>query len=254
MNIKQNVLHKQPGSQILKPGQKVYLYGDRRYEGKLIRPLERTYPPKWTVKLDIGSYVAANVTEIFPLESPHSKPNELEIPFSEEPETAKIAQLEQKIRILENTIKQLEAENRLIEYRYNEVEQENQLLHEELKEAKQTIRRAKNISPILRLSHSRVLKLAHQVCMDVQKTFGGWILRMGDKARKFRRLADIWDLLAVDEFILSEILPPEKLIAIDKILPPKRKTRPEPREKETFPLMHPRDIIRNRTMTLVQSG
>ncbi|MEM9273827.1 MAG: hypothetical protein AAGA80_12795 [Cyanobacteria bacterium P01_F01_bin.143] len=29
MNIKQNVVHKQPGSQILKPGQKVYLYGDR---------------------------------------------------------------------------------------------------------------------------------------------------------------------------------------------------------------------------------
>ena len=249
MNIKQNLLHKQPGSQVLTPGQKVYLYGDRRYEGKLIRPLERTSPPKWTVQLKLGGYAAANVTEILPLES-----EELEIPFSEDPEKEKIAQLEQKIKILENTIKQLEAENRLIEYRYNEVEQENQLLHQELKEAKQTIRRAKNISPILRLSHSRVLKLAHQVCMDVQKTVGGWILRMGDKARKFRRLADIWDLLAVDEFILSEIFPPEKLIAIDKILPPKRKTRPEPREKETFPIMHPRDIIRNRTMTLVKSG
>ena len=46
MNIKQNVLHKQPESQRLQAGQKVYLYGDRRYAGKLIRPLERTYPQK----------------------------------------------------------------------------------------------------------------------------------------------------------------------------------------------------------------
>ena len=29
--------------------QKVYLYGDRKYTGTLIRPLERTYPQKWTV-------------------------------------------------------------------------------------------------------------------------------------------------------------------------------------------------------------
>ena len=244
-----NITSNSPQDTTLKPGQKVYLYGDRRYEGILIRPLERTYPPKWTVQLKLGGYAAANVTEIFPLES-----DEREIPFSETPETAKIAQLEQKIKILENTIKQLEAENRLIEYRYNEVERENQLLQEELKEAKQVIRRAKNISPILRLSHSRVLRLAHQACMDVQRTVGGWILRMGDKARKFRRLADIWDLLAVDEFILSEIFPPEKLIAIDEILPPKRRKRPEPREREILPIMHPRDVIRNRTMTLVKSG
>ena len=155
----------------LQPGQKVYLYGDRRYEGKLIRPLERTSPPKWTVQLKLGGYAAANVTEIFPLES-----EELEIPFSETPETEKIAQLEQKIKILENTIQQLEAENRLIEYRYNEVERENQSLHEELKEAKQVIRRAKDVSPIMRLSLTRVKRLAHQACMDVQKTVGGWIL------------------------------------------------------------------------------
>lgn len=34
--------------------------------------------------------------------------------------------------------------------------------------------------------------------MNVQRTVGGWILRMGDKARKFRRLADIWDLISQD--------------------------------------------------------
>ena len=90
--------------------------------------------------------------------------------------------------------------------------------------------------------------------MSKKQLAAGFYDKMGDTARKFRRLADIWDLLAVDEFILSEIFPPEKLIAIDKILPPKRRTRPEPREREILPMMHPRDVIRNRTMTLVKSG
>ena len=127
-------------------------------------------------------------------------------------------------------------------------------MKKDLEQAKQIIRRAKDISPIIRLSLKRVLRLAHQACMDVQRTVGGWILKMGDKARKFRRLADIWDILAVDEFILSEIFPEDKLVAVDLILPPRRRTRPEPPEKKIFPLMHPQDIIRNRTMTLVKSG
>ena len=245
-----NITSNSPQETSLKPGQKVYLYGDRRYEGKLIRPLERTYPQKWTVQLELGGYVAANAAEILPLESPHPEHKDPKIPFSEEPEIEKIAQLEQKIKILENTIQQLETENRLIEHRYHEVERENEILRQDLEQAKQTIRQAKDISPIIRLSLKRVLRLAHQACMDVQRTVGGWILKMGNKARKFRRLADIWDILSVDEFILSEIFPPEKLIAVNLILPPRRRTRPEPPEKKTFPLMHPQDIMRNRTVTI----
>ncbi len=249
-----NITSNSPQETALKPGQKVYLYGDRHYEGKLIRPLERTYPQKWTVQLELGGYAAANVTEIFPIESPQLELKEPEIPFSEEPERIKLTQLEQKIKILENTIQQLETDNQLIEQQYQEVARENQLLKQDLEQAKQVIRRAKDISPIIRLSLKRVLRLAHQACMDVQRTVGGWILKMGNKARKFRCLADIWDILSVDEFILSEIFPPEKLIAVNLILPPRRRTRPEPPEKKTFPLMHPQDIIRNRTMTLVKSG
>lgn len=77
---------------------------------------------------------------------------------------------------------------------------------------------------------------------------------MGSKARKFRRLVDIWDLISVDEFILSEIFPPEKLIVVERVRPPKRRNRPEPRKKTTRPLMRPEDVIRNRTMLRVQSG
>ena len=88
----------------------------------------------------------------------------------------------------------------------------------------------------------------------VERTVGGWILRMGDKARKFRRLADIWDLISQDDFILSEIFPPEKLIAIDLVQPAKRRKKSEPTQKKTFPLMRPEDVIRNRTMFLVKTG
>ena len=87
--------------------------------------------------------------------------------------------------------------------------------------------------------------------MDVQRTVGGWILRMGDRARKFRRLADIWDLISQDDSILSEIFPPEKLIDVNLIQPPKPKKKPELPEKKTFPLMRPEDAIANRTMYLV---
>ncbi|MGD1917591.1 MAG: hypothetical protein ACFCAD_01155 [Pleurocapsa sp.] len=76
---------------------------------------------------------------------------------------------------------------------------------------------------------------------------------MGDKARKFRRLADIWDLISVDEFVLSEIFPPEKLVDVNLIQPPKRKERATPPDKTTRPIMHPEDVIKNRTMLLVPS-
>ena len=49
---------------LLFPGGTVYLYGDRTYTGKLIHPVERTYPPKWTVQLDRGGYEAVNVKDI----------------------------------------------------------------------------------------------------------------------------------------------------------------------------------------------
>lgn len=263
---------------LLSSGDRVYLYGDSTYTGKLIRSLERTSPLKWTVQLDRGGYEAVNIQHITVIESSQDRglsesvgdrdeyQSSLEIPFSDTPKTlskprpvlkteAKAPEkLEQKIRILENTIKQLEAENQLIDRRYRELERENEILKKDLDQAKQIIRRAKDASPVMRLSLKRVLRLAHHACMDVQRTVGGWILRMGDKARKFRRLADIWDLISVDEFILSEIFPPEKLIAVDLIQPPKPRKKPEPREKKTFPLMRPEDVIRNRSMSLVRSG
>ena len=220
-----------------KAGDRVYLYGDLTYTGRLIRLIEHTYPAKWTVQLDRGGHEAVSLDRISPVES--QREPESFIPFSDEP-NAEIEKLKQEIIALktENT----------------RLKQENEIVKKDLDIAKQVIRRARDISPLMRISLKRVLRLAHDACMDVQRTLGGWILRMGDRARKFRRLADIWDLISVDEFVLSEIFPPEKLVAIDLIRPPKRRQRPEPRDKTTFPLMRPEDIIRNRTMLLVPSG
>ncbi|MEM8722771.1 MAG: hypothetical protein AAGE84_26370 [Cyanobacteria bacterium P01_G01_bin.39] len=243
----------------LNSGDAVYLYGDRTYKGKLIHPVEGTYPCRWTVQLDRGGYEAVNVKQISVIESRNNKhfikpennyyESDLELPFSEAREESQTSRSK-----LEREIAQLKKENARLLQQQKELEQDNQLLKKDLDQAKQIIRRAKDISPVMRLSLKRVLRLAHNACMDVQRTVGGWILRMGDKARRFRRLADIWDLISADEFVLSEIFPEDKLVAVELIVPPKRRTRPEPIEKKTFPLMRPEDIIRNRTILLAQSG
>jgi hypothetical protein len=226
-------------SKNLQPEQKVYLYGDTEYTGTLIRPIERTYPPKWTVQLDQGGYEAVNTTQISLIESEIS--NQVEqnypIPFSDEPEVS-TSQLQREIIALRKEVSKLR--------------QENEIITKDLDQAKQILRRAKDISPIMRLSLQRVMRLAHQACMDVKRTVGGWILRMGDKARRFRRLADIWDILSQDEFYLSDIFPEDQLIAPELILPARMPKRPMPPEKTTFPLIRPEDVIRRRSMSLVK--
>ena len=164
----------QPSQHTLKPEQKVYLYGDTRFTGTLIRPIERTYPHRWTVQLDRGGYDSAMVSEITLFETSDIE-SELEIPFSDEPSSI-ISQKEREIIALKTKLKQLEAEN--------------EILKKDLAQAKQVIRRAKDITPLMRISLKRVLRLAHDACMNVQRTVGGWILRMGDKALLARSLAD----------------------------------------------------------------
>ena len=246
----------------LKSGQKVYLYNDPEYRGTLMRPVEKTYPPKWTVALERGGKDAANVEQIKPIESPHSNSPETEIPFSDEvypqesaniptpSQTEATQKLEQQIRKLQNTIRHLEAENQIIRQQERELEQENQRLKDELTEAKNTIRRAKDISPMMRISLKRVLRLAHNACMDVQRTVGGWILKMGEKARKFRRLADIWEILSQEDWYLGDIFAPDRLIPLDKIKPPRPRTQPTPPEKECVPFFTPSEVIRRRNMGL----
>ncbi|MEM7591923.1 MAG: hypothetical protein AAF383_10475 [Cyanobacteria bacterium P01_A01_bin.83] len=48
----------------LASGDLVYLYGDIGYRGTLIRPIECTYPAKWSVQLELDGYEAVNVQDI----------------------------------------------------------------------------------------------------------------------------------------------------------------------------------------------
>ena len=244
---------------LLTQGDVVYLYGDTNYTGTLIRPIDRTYPPKWTVELERGGYEAVNVQHISLVESKSTTGinSHSEIPFSDAPEEISHAVEPSSVPVSSNTeatYAQLQQEIAALKRENAQLKQENELVKKDLDCAKQIIRRAKDISPLMRISLKRVLRLAHDACMDVQRTVGGWILRMGGLARKFRRLADIWELLSVDEFLLSEIFPEDKRVAVELILPPKRRKKPEPPEKKTFPSFDPRDIARNRIMFKVSFG
>jgi hypothetical protein len=195
----------------LQPGDRVYLYSDPTNMGVLIRPLERTYPPRWTVELDNGNYEAVNVSNFSLIKSIPE-----EISKRDDRSSSFIKQLQQEIIALR---------------------EENQRLKEELLQAKQTIHRAKDISPIIRPSLKRVLQLAHNACMDVKRIVGGWILFMGHKARKFRTLADIWDILCQDNWYLDEIFPLDKLISIDRTLPLRPSKKSISCDRETMPFI-----------------
>ena len=251
-SLNQTSPNRQPSRYILKPNQKVYLYGDTKYTGTLIRPLKRTYPPRWTVQLDRGGYDSATISEIIPI-NPQYITTETDIPFEESGETDISSQEQARVEEV-NRILELERENEILKTQNQKLQQENETLKKDLAQAKQVIRRAKDITPLMRISLKRVLRLAKDACMDVQRTVGGWILKMGDRARKFRRLADIWYLLSQDNWYLEEIFPQDKLVAVELILPPRPRKPPTLPDKQTKPLMRPEDILRNREIRLVRCG
>ena len=81
-------------------------------------------------------------------------------------------------------------------------------LRQEVKAANNTIRRAKDINPVERPSSKRVLKLVSDACMTISRVASGWMLKLRDKARRFKRLSQIWELLMVDDWVLSDLFPP----------------------------------------------
>lgn len=93
-----------------------------------------------------------------------------------------------------------------------EIEQlkaEIERLKRELAAANITVRCAKDITPVSRPSLKRVLGLAHSACLEVKKVTGGWLLKLGQLTRRFRSLKDIWSILIQDNWLLSDIFPPQ---------------------------------------------
>ena len=173
---KQNNFQQQTKQYILKPNQKVYLYGDTSFSGTLIRPIERTYPPRWTVELDRGGYDSAIVAEITPI-NPQYIELDSAIPFDcergsrlesisnrsvdDSDETNTFHHENRQIHSeTERRIAQLEKEIERLKTQNQQVKNDNEILSKDLDIAKNIIRRAKDITPLIRISLKRVLRLA----------------------------------------------------------------------------------------------
>jgi hypothetical protein len=88
------------------------------------------------------------------------------------------------------------------------------------------IRKAKDISPVERPSFKRVLALAQAACLDISKALtGGWLLTMGEKLKRgFKTLKEIWELLTVDDWHLTDLFcpPPKEPVSVAPLLAPIR--------------------------------
>ncbi len=106
--------------------------------------------------------------------------------------------------------------NELLELQLDVAHAEIDRLHCLNQELQKNIRQARDITPLVRPSFKRVLSLAHDACLDISKISkidgGGWLLSMGSSLRrKFKSLRQIWDLLIVGDWILSELFDDQQL-------------------------------------------
>jgi len=99
-----------------------------------------------------------------------------------------------------------EAKDKIIAEKDLEIEYRKQ---REKKQA-EIIARAKNISPISRVSLSRVKHLCEAACLDVEKVEGGYQMSFGFTLKRFfKKLSHIFDILILDNWYLSDIFKPD---------------------------------------------
>ena len=107
---------------------------------------------------------------------------------------------------------------------------QNEELLKALADSRAIIRRAKDPQPVDRPSFKRVIQLVREACMSLIRLKSGWELRMGHLKRRFRFLKQIWELLIVEDWFLSDVFPPD---------PPVKKTQC-PRLPFRHPILAPR--------------
>lgn len=93
---------------------------------------------------------------------------------------------------------------------------QNEKLLELARSQSDTIRRAKDISPVERPSFKRVFALAQEALLSISKSMeGGWTLSMGPLKRNFKKLRHIWDLLIAENWYLMDLFcpPPPPVVA-----------------------------------------
>lgn len=87
---------------------------------------------------------------------------------------------------------------------------ENERLTRELAEARTAIRRAKDPTPVQRPTRERIEKFAADAFIRLERVKGGWLLKMGKLVRHFRFLRQIWEILTQEDWVLSDLFPPQK--------------------------------------------
>jgi hypothetical protein len=125
----------------------------------------------------------------------------------------------------ERELDELRAELAVASAQIKKLRQANEELQKYLREKDDTIRQAKDITPVSRVSLKRVLTLARAACLDVVKipkdSGGGWLINMGSALqRKFKSLRQIWELLNVEDWNLSDLF--------DGVSQPNSFTKPVP--------------------------
>jgi hypothetical protein len=204
-------------------GDRISLHGDPKWTGTLVNQIANSYPARWTVRFDSGQYEAICETSLSLISQAE------DILFSEDNFHSK-SDSSSQTREFQRKLAEIEQRN-------FELERQNAELQEQLKEANQRIRRAKDISPAVRPSLQRVMRLAHQAGLEIVRSSKGWLLKMGKLARQFGRLADIWLLLCEEDWYLSEIFAPELLASADVVsIAPRKRLFPAV-IKQVYPLI-----------------
>ncbi len=124
----------------------------------------------------------------------------------------------------EEELYQLKLQLDLANAEINRLHSLNQQLEKTVRDSNLTIRQAKDITSVMRPSFKRVLLLARAALLDISKISniegGGWLLSRGSSlCRKFKSLRQIWDLLIVDDWVLSELFDEQQSISKPLIKP-----------------------------------
>jgi len=86
---------------------------------------------------------------------------------------------------------------------------ENEELLSRVRSQSRIISEAKDISPILKPNLRRIRVLAASAFLTVAKDVkSGWLLTWGTAKRHFKRLKEIWDILILDDWPLTDIFSP----------------------------------------------
>lgn len=101
-------------------------------------------------------------------------------------------------------LEKLRAENEQLRAEADALQQENSTLRKNLI-------RAKDASPVERPTFKRVQQLAQNACMRLEKLGNAWILKLGNLWRKFKKLSEVWEVIAVDDWYVDDIFHPSKL-------------------------------------------